>query len=187
MAPAFALIMKHIPRNAESFSSLSRIFLKEVHHGRINSPKNGATSLLQCSPNRPRVIPVFSSNVFGVETRREISINGGRTVFLKFKKCLIWKWIETLEIMVYNNSKKMMTFLFFGFVPAQTKYLTVLLQYVISYKNRLKYYCYFKVRLQCITAVLSYIRTYRVRSGHIISFRWKNNTERETKNNGDKT
>ena len=81
MALAFALIIKHIPLNAESFSSLSRIFRSEVHQGLINWPKQGATSRLQWSPRRPSVIPVFSNSVFGVETRRDISISGGRTVW----------------------------------------------------------------------------------------------------------
>ena len=70
--------MKHIPLKAESFSSLSRIFLNEVHHERINWPSSGATSRAQWSPSRPSVIPVFSSNVFGWE-RRLISIKGGKT------------------------------------------------------------------------------------------------------------
>ena len=81
IALAFALIIKHIPLNAESFSSLSRIFRSEVHQGLINWPKHGATSRLQWSPRRPSVIPVFSNSVFGVETRRDISISGGRTVW----------------------------------------------------------------------------------------------------------
>lgn len=48
--------MLHRPLKALSFSSLSRIFRNAKHHGRINCGKNGATSLAQLMPKRPRVI-----------------------------------------------------------------------------------------------------------------------------------
>lgn len=79
----FRLIMKQMPRNADSFSSLSRMLRSERHQGRMNSDRYGETSLEQCRPNRPSVmakmyncrgcvespIPVFSSNVFGPLSR----------------------------------------------------------------------------------------------------------------------
>jgi hypothetical protein len=48
--------MKHIPLKADSFSSLSRMFRKDRHHGLMKSERNGETSALQLNPKRPRVI-----------------------------------------------------------------------------------------------------------------------------------
>ena len=55
-----------MPRKAESFSSLSRIFRKLVHQGRTKLFKLGATSAGQTKPIRPIVMAVFSNRVFGV-------------------------------------------------------------------------------------------------------------------------
>ena len=59
-------IIWHIPRNAESFSSLSRIFLRLVHQGLTNCSRDGATIWGQTRPIRPMVMAVFSNKVFGV-------------------------------------------------------------------------------------------------------------------------
>lgn len=52
----FRLIMLQMPRNAESFSSLSRILRSEEHHGRMNCCRWGATSSGHTNPRRPIVI-----------------------------------------------------------------------------------------------------------------------------------
>ena len=45
-----------MPRNADSFSSLSRTLRSEMHQGRMKSAKKGDTSCEQYSPKRPNVI-----------------------------------------------------------------------------------------------------------------------------------
>ena len=60
------LIIAHMPRNAESFSSLSRMFRRLVHQGLVNWRREGATIWGHTSPIRPIVMAVFSSSVLGV-------------------------------------------------------------------------------------------------------------------------
>ena len=60
------LIIWHMPLKAESFSSLSLIFLKLVHQGLTKLFKLGATSWGQTKPMRPMVMAVFSNKVLGV-------------------------------------------------------------------------------------------------------------------------
>ena len=74
-------IIWHIPRNAESFSSLSRIFLREVHQGLTNCNRDGATIWGQTRPIRPMVIAVFSNKVLGVLglKMRQFIINPNKT------------------------------------------------------------------------------------------------------------
>lgn len=71
--PGFTPIMTQMPRKAESFSSLSRMLRREVHHGRMNCCSMGATSCGQTKPSRPMVMAVFSSRVLGVLGRLMIS------------------------------------------------------------------------------------------------------------------
>lgn len=76
--PGLTLIIWHIPLNAESFSSLSRMFRRLVHHGRTNWGKEGATSWGQTNPILPIVIAVFSRRVLGVLGRLMMMISGWR-------------------------------------------------------------------------------------------------------------
>lgn len=50
------LIMLHMPRKLESFSSLSRMLRNDVHHLQMNSGIFGATSSGHTKPNRPMVM-----------------------------------------------------------------------------------------------------------------------------------
>ena len=72
------LIIWHMPRKAESFSSLSRMLRRLVHQGRTNWSRDGATIWGHTSPIRPMVMAVFSSSVLGVLGRLMMVMSGPR-------------------------------------------------------------------------------------------------------------